>query len=91
MDRLERYIMDVESALKQGVAVEGALRTALESRDVIGQAKGILMEREGVHEDEALAMLETISQKTNVELREVAILLIARTWGDQHPGDGKAP
>jgi AmiR/NasT family two-component response regulator len=48
------------------------LRVALESRDLIGQAKGILMEREGIDDATAFEMLKTISQHANVKLRDVA-------------------
>jgi hypothetical protein len=48
------------------------LRNALESRDVIGQAKGILMERYRVDAQEAFALLSASSQHTNVKLRNVA-------------------
>jgi AmiR/NasT family two-component response regulator len=48
------------------------LNEALESRDLIGRAKGILMEREGVTDDEAFHMLRVISQNTNVKLRDIA-------------------
>ena len=52
------------------------LKEALESRDVIGTAKGIIMEREGVSNDEAFNMLVKISQTTNIKLREVAAQLV---------------
>jgi len=45
---------------------------ALQSRDVIGQAKGILMAKEGVTADEAFAMLRRASQRLNVKLRQLA-------------------
>jgi GAF domain-containing protein len=48
------------------------LREALASRDVIGQAKGILMEREGVSSDQAFDILRKASQRSNVKLRELA-------------------
>ena len=48
------------------------LREALESRDVIGQAKGILMERHRVSAEEAFDMLKRASQHLNVKLRSVA-------------------
>lgn len=48
------------------------LNEALRSRDLIGQAKGILMEREGVSDEEAFSMLKTISQNSNIRLRDVA-------------------
>lgn len=48
------------------------LQDALLSRDVIGQAKGILMATAGLSDDEAFARLRTESQNKNVKLREVA-------------------
>ena len=52
------------------------LELALESRDIIGQAKGILMERHAIDADEAFARLVVMSQHTNVKLREVAENLV---------------
>jgi hypothetical protein len=51
------------------------LREALTSRDVIGQAKGILMERLRVTPDEAFNVLRRSSQRLNIKLREVAARL----------------
>jgi GAF domain-containing protein len=48
------------------------LREAIETRDVIGQAKGVLMARMGLSEDEAFEMLRRASQRLNVKLRLVA-------------------
>ena len=48
------------------------LDQALQSRDVIGQAKGILMERYDVSDDDAFQMLVATSQDTNTKLIEVA-------------------
>ncbi len=45
---------------------------ALESRDVIGQAKGIIMARQGVTSDEAFDILRRASQRVNVKLRDLA-------------------
>lgn len=52
------------------------LEEALKSRDTIGQAKGILMERESISDPEAFEMLKTMSQSRNVKLREVAQRLV---------------
>lgn len=52
------------------------LNEAIQTRDMIGQAKGILMEREDISDDAAFDMLRTISQAQNVKLREVARMLI---------------
>jgi len=48
------------------------LRDALESRDVIGQAKGILMARYGVSADRAFEDLRRASQGNGRKLRDVA-------------------
>ncbi|HZG89060.1 MAG TPA: ANTAR domain-containing protein, partial [Pseudonocardia sp.] len=54
------------------------LRQAISSRDVIGQAKGILMERLGVSADEAFRTLREASQGLNVKLSQVAQTLVER-------------
>ena len=50
----------------------GNLETALASRDVIGQAQGILMERERITADQAFSLLRRSSQHLNRKLRAVA-------------------
>ncbi|MGY1604384.1 GAF and ANTAR domain-containing protein [Geodermatophilus sp. SYSU D00815] len=50
----------------------GNLDTALVSRDVIGQAKGVLMERYKITAEQAFALLARTSQDTNRKLSEVA-------------------
>jgi GAF domain-containing protein len=50
---------------------------ALETRDLIGQAKGILMEREHCSSNEAFDILRRASQRTNRKLREIASDLVA--------------
>ena len=52
------------------------LRTAMMSRAVIEQAKGILMERHKIKEDEAYTILTHTSQRTNTNLRDVADELV---------------
>ena len=54
----------------------GQLRTAMMSRACIEQAKGILMERHKVTEDEAFTILTHASQRTNTKLRDVAAELV---------------
>jgi len=48
------------------------LRQAMATRDSIGQAKGILMERHRITADQAFAVLSEYSQRTNRRLAEVA-------------------
>jgi GAF domain-containing protein len=57
---------------------ESQLQEALQSRDVIGQAKGVLMERRGLNAAEAFDVLRRTSQDLNVKLREVAETLATR-------------
>ncbi len=52
------------------------LHAALDSREVIGQAQGILMERERITANEAFDMLRRASQHLNLKLREVAQNLV---------------
>ena len=48
------------------------LLKALESRDVIGQAKGILMQRSNIDAEQAFDILRKASQALNVKLAEIA-------------------
>lgn len=54
------------------------LRNALSSRDVIGQAKGILMERQGIDAGAAFDVLRRTSQDLNVKLTDIARTLVSR-------------
>jgi GAF domain-containing protein len=58
---------------------EHQLTQALTSRDLIGQAKGILMERNQVPAEHAFAMLVEASQHTNMKLRDIAEYLVQDT------------
>ena len=52
------------------------LHAALSTREVIGQAQGILMERERITADQAFDILRRGSQHLNLKLREVAQTLV---------------
>jgi GAF domain-containing protein len=52
------------------------LHSALSSREIIGQAQGILMERERIAADQAFDVLRRASQYLNIKLREVAQTLV---------------
>jgi GAF domain-containing protein len=58
-------------ALKFVEQIDG-LTVALESRSVIGQAQGMLMERYGIDADRAFAVLKRVSQDENVRLVKLA-------------------
>jgi transcriptional regulator with GAF, ATPase, and Fis domain len=55
-----------------GARTEHDLRRALSNRDLIGQAKGILMERHRLTADQAFTVLVRASQHTNLKLPEIA-------------------
>jgi hypothetical protein len=58
------------TVMSSAIEIEG-LRTALASRDTIGQGTGILMERYGVNGAEAFDLLRTTSQERNIKLNLV--------------------
>lgn len=59
---------------------ESSLQRAVSSRELIGQAQGILMERHKISSNRAFAMLVGASQHANIKLRDVADRLV-------HTGD----
>jgi GAF domain-containing protein len=71
------------SALAAAIEREAAA-AALATRDLIGQAKGILMARSGVDADEAFRLLVRASQRTNQKVAEIARDLVARN-PTRHP------
>jgi GAF domain-containing protein len=62
------------------------LRTVMLSRALIEQAKGILMERHKIKEDDAFTILTHASQRSNTKLRDVAAELV-RTGALPSPAD----
>jgi hypothetical protein len=69
-----------EAAIAIGFAdtVEAHKRASL-ARGIIGQAIGITMERYGIDETKALAVLVRTSQDGNIKLRDVAAALVEAT------------
>ncbi len=70
--------------LYASIALAGAhrvehLERAIARRDVIGQAKGILMVQHGIDADEAFARLRHASQTTNLKLYDIAAWLSTRS------------
>lgn len=80
------YVLATHAALAwDTVRREGQFRSALASRDVIGQAKGILMERFGIDAVQSFELLKRLSQDTNTRLVEVAAKLAALGRGGDLP------
>lgn len=67
-------------ALTGALAVDG-LREALESRETISVAMGILMAREAITRQQALDVLRRASQRENLKLRDIAARIAG---GDGH-------
>jgi transcriptional regulator with GAF, ATPase, and Fis domain len=57
-------------------------KRALASRDTIGQAKGMIMERYGVDAVQAFDVLRKLSQDSNVPLVQVAAELVTKAQSD---------
>ncbi|MDP5181766.1 ANTAR domain-containing protein [Blastococcus sp. BMG 814] len=55
-----------------GAEHESNLRVGMGTRDLIGQAKGILMERHRLTAEQAFGVLATVSQELNRKLLDVA-------------------
>ncbi|MET0967150.1 MAG: GAF and ANTAR domain-containing protein [Nakamurella sp.] len=67
---------------------ERDLWRAIDSRHLIGQAQGVLMERFKISSEQSFSVLRRYSQQYNVKLHEVAGTLV-RTG--KLPGDGHGP
>ncbi|HEY3870686.1 MAG TPA: ANTAR domain-containing protein [Actinocrinis sp.] len=101
-EHLELLAAHIAVALDRTASV-ASLRTALYSRQAIGEATGILMGRHHIDSRAAVDKLITASQRTNVKLRDVAqyVLLTGQdpdriTIDDlkeagPHPGDASSP
>jgi GAF domain-containing protein len=63
------------AALASALHREG-MEAALENRDLIGQAKGMLMARSGVDDEQAFEILRRASQRTNVKVADLARRLV---------------
>ena len=64
---------------------EAQLEDKAATRDVIGMAKGIIMARQQVSDDEAFAILRRASQRMNVKIRELADRVV-HPPPDEQPG-----
>jgi GAF domain-containing protein len=67
-----------------GAINEHHLNAALANRDVLGQAKGILMQRDRLTTLQAFQLLVRTSQETNMKIADVARWLITETQNNAH-------
>lgn len=70
-----------KAALGTGEELAEQLREALLSREVIGEAKGMLMERRKLTSDEAFDVLREMSQAQNRKLRTIADEIVSEREG----------
>lgn len=75
LERASGYAAQAATAMLLRRQVE-SLTQAVDSRSVIGQAIGLVMERFGLDQDRAMDYLVRLSQSSNVKLRQVARELV---------------
>jgi hypothetical protein len=73
-----------ERAIRDAQSVVGQLQSALSSRVIIEQAKGVLAARAGIGVDEAFARLRSHAREQNLRLRDVARDVIGGRLGADH-------
>ena len=73
---LARLALDSAEVRASDERKSANLIEALRTRELIGQAQGILMERERIQGDQAFDLLRRASQHMNIKLREVAETLV---------------
>lgn len=66
---MSRELLEAQRQIEQ-------LEVALEHRGVIARAQGILMERYGIDDDAALALLKRLSSTHNIKVRDIAAELV---------------
>lgn len=80
-------VVEMQHALAEVESEIAGLRTAMATRAVIEQAKGMLMAQRHIDADAAFAVLVSLSQTTHRKLVDVAAVLVD-TW--RTPPDGSA-
>jgi len=75
------YLIDLTEAVRQTTSreVDEAMEQMSQSRPTIEQAKGALMMRFGLAEDDAFALMRRYSQHANVKVRELARSVVEAT------------
>jgi len=75
------------AAALAAVSLREGLQNALNTRTIVGQAQGVLMERFGVEADRAFAILRRYSQHKNIKLTKVARDLVETRELPQSPAE----
>jgi ANTAR domain len=85
---LARLALDSAEVRASDEKKSANLIEAMRTRELIGQAQGILMERERIPGDQAFDLLRRASQHMNIKLREVAETLVET---GESPQTGSVP
>ena len=86
--RAERFARNASGALTLALRMASCndlndqLRSSIVSRAVIDQALGVIMATERCPEDKAFSLLRTVSQNTNVKLRDLAATIVTSVSGE---------
>jgi hypothetical protein len=81
-----RYAEHASTAVGVIEQIEG-LRSAMQTRHLIGMAQGMLMLRYGLDEDQAFRFLSRVSQQSNVKLRVLAVRVTRELGRVGWPGE----
>lgn len=84
-DPTQLRVNELVAALRSEVDKIEQLGAALSSRDAIGQAKGMLMERFTIDAAAAFGILHEASNRSNVKLHDVAHQLVRDRTIDGYP------
>jgi GAF domain-containing protein len=86
--RGERFARHASGALTLALRIASCndlndqLRSSIMSRAIIDQALGVIMATERCPQDKAFALLRTVSQNTNVKLRDLAADIVTSVSGE---------
>jgi GAF domain-containing protein len=86
--RAERFARHASGALALSLRMASCadqndqLRLSIVSRAVIDQALGVIMATERCPQDKAFALLRSVSQNTNVKIRDLAATIVTRVSGE---------
>jgi GAF domain-containing protein len=86
--RAERFARNAAGALTLALRLASCadqndqLRSSIMSRTVIDQALGVIMATRRCPQDKAFALLRSLSQNTNVKLRDLAVSIVSNASGE---------
>jgi GAF domain-containing protein len=88
MRRAERFARNASGALTLALRMASCqdlndqLRSSIVSRAIIDQALGVIMATERCPQDKAFDLLRTVSQNTNVKIRDLAATIVTSVSGE---------